>query len=147
MTEPAAHQLRDVVIIVDDVPGELRRVTHTLGHAGINIEGLTALTGQGRSVIHVLVAEHERALMALAAAGLEARAMHEATIVNLPDRPDSLAGCLEPLAAAGINVTLAYVAVGSRAQTRVVLVTDDPAATGRLLTGDSPDGASGSPSA
>lgn len=127
------QRLRDLVVIVDDVPGELRRVTHTLGHAGINIEGLTALTGQGRSVIHVLVAEAERALLALAAAGLEARAVHDATVVNMPDRPDALASCLEPLEAAGINISLAYVAVGSRAQTRIVLVTDDPEQTAGLL--------------
>jgi hypothetical protein len=130
------QRLRDLVVIVDDVPGELRRVTHTLGHAGINIEGLTALTGQGRSVIHVLVAESERALLALQAAGLQARAVHDATVVNLPDRPDALASCLEPLAAAGINVTLAYVAVGARAQTRIVLVTDQPEAATRLLVED-----------
>lgn len=133
------QRLRDLVVIVDDVPGELRRVTHTLGHAGINIEGLTALTGQGRSVIHVLVVEAERALLALQAAGLQARAVHDATVVNLPDRPDALAKCLEPLAAAGINVTLAYVAVGARAQTRIVLVTDQPEATGRLLVEDESD--------
>ncbi|HEX9888571.1 MAG TPA: hypothetical protein VGA69_03780 [Nitriliruptorales bacterium] len=127
--------MQDLVVIVDDIPGQLRRVTHTLGHANINIEGLAALTGQGRSVIHLLVGEPDRALMALAAADLEARAAHEAIVVNLPDRPDALASCLEPLEHAGINISLAYVAVGARAQSRVVLVTDDPAATRRILDG------------
>lgn len=125
--------MRDLVVILDDVPGELRRLAHTLGNAGINIEGLAALTGQGQSVVHLLVAEHERALMALAGADLEARAVHDAVIVNLPDRPDALASCLESVAAAGINVSLSYLAVGTRAATRLVLVTDDPPRTREVL--------------
>lgn len=125
--------MRDLVVILDDVPGELRRLAHTLGNAGINIEGLAALTGQGQSVVHLLVAEHERALMALAAADLEARAVHDAVIVNLPDRPDALATCLESVAAAAINVSLSYLAVGTRAATRLVLVTDDPRRTREVL--------------
>lgn len=132
-TREGGGSVQDLVVIVDDVPGELRRLTHTLGNAGINIEGMAALTGQGTSVIHILVSEPERALMALAAAQLEARAVHDAVVVNLADRPDALASCLEPLAHAGVNISLAYVAVGARSQTRVVLVTDDPAETQRLL--------------
>ncbi len=125
--------MRDLVVILDDVPGELRRLAHTLGNAGINIEGLAALTGQGQSVVHLLVTEHERALMALAAADLDARAAHDAVIVNLPDRPDALASCLTSVAAAGINVSLSYLAVGTRAEIRLVLVTDDPDRTREVL--------------
>lgn len=128
--------MRDLVVILDDEPGELRRLAHTLGNAGINIEGLAALTGQGQSVVHLLVAEHERALMALAAADLDARAAHDAVIVNLPDRPDALATCLASVARAGINISLSYLAVGTRAETRLVLVTDDPGRTREVLAGD-----------
>lgn len=130
--------MRDLVVLLDDVPGELRRLAHTLGNAGINIEGLAALTGQGQSVVHLLVAEHERALMALAAADLDARAAHDAVVVNLPDRPDALASCLESVAAAGINVSLSYLAVGTRAETRLVLVTEDPSRTREVLAAAMP---------
>lgn len=130
--------MRDLVVLLDDVPGELRRLAHTLGNAGINIEGLAALTGQGQSVVHLLVAEHERALMALAGADLEARAARDAVIVNLPDRPDALASCLESVAAAGINISLSYLAVGTRAGTRLVLVTDDPDRTREVLEPPTP---------
>lgn len=132
-SEQKETPVQDLVVLVDDLPGELRRVTHTLGHAGINIEGMAALTGEGRSVIHVLVGEPERALLSLAGAGIDARAVHDAVVVNLADRPDALAGCLQPLGEAGINVTLAYMAVGARSQTRVVLVTDDAPSARALL--------------
>lgn len=125
--------MRDLVVLLEDTPGELRRLAHVLGTAGINIEGLAALTGQGQSVVHVLVADHERALMALAAADLQARASHDAVIANLPDRPDALADALAEVAAAGINIRLTYLAVGTRSATRVVLVTDDPERTRTVL--------------
>ena len=125
--------MRDLVVLLDDTPGELRRLAHVLGTAGINIEGLAALTGQGRSVVHVLVADHDRALLALAGADLEARASHDAVIANLPDRPDALADALADVAAAGINIRLTYLAVGARSATRVVLVTDDPDGTRAVL--------------
>lgn len=125
--------MRDLVVLLEDIPGQLQRLAHVLGTADINIEGLSALTGQGQSVVHVLVADHERALMALAGADLQARASHDAVIVNLPDRPDALADVLEDVAEAGINVRLTYLAVGTRSSTRVVLVTDDPDRTRAVL--------------
>ena len=125
--------MRDLVVLLEDTPGELRRLAHVLGTAGINIEGLAALTGQGQSVVHLLVEDHQRALMALAAADLEARASHDAVIANLPDRPDALADVLRDLAAAGINIALSYLAVGTRSATRLVLVTDDPERTRDVL--------------
>jgi len=130
--------MRDLVVLLQDTPGQLRHLAHVLGTAGINIEGLAALTGQGESVVHVLVADHERALMALAAANLEARASHDAVIVNLPDRPDALADVLSDVANAGINVALTYLAVGTRSSTRAVLVTDDPDRTRTVLDARGP---------
>jgi hypothetical protein len=118
--------VRDVVVILDDTPGRLHRVTHALGHASINIEGMAAFTGQGRSILHMLFEDWERALLALAAAGIEAHAVHDAIVLNLPDRPDALARLIEPLSEAGINISLAYVAVGARSATRVVLRVDQP---------------------
>ena len=125
--------MRDLVVLLEDRPGELRRLAHVLGTAGINIEGLAALTGEGQSVVHVLVADHDRALLALAGAGLEARASNDAVVANLPDRPDALADALTDVAAAGINSRLTYLAVGARSATRVVLVTDDADRTRDVL--------------
>ena len=125
--------MRDLVVLLQDTPGELRRLAHVLGTADINIEGYAALTGQGQSVVHVLVADHDRALLALAGADLEARASNDAVIANLPDRPDALADVLADVAAAGFYIRLSYLAVGTRSSTRVVLVTDDPARTRDVL--------------
>lgn len=119
--------VRDLVVLIDVESGQLRRVAHVLGSVEINIEGLSVLTGQRRSVIHLLVADYERALLAVAGAEkIEARAVHDALVLNLAGRPDELADCLRPFEQAGINIGLAYLAVGSRSQTRLVVVPDDP---------------------
>lgn len=118
--------LRDLVVITDDRPGVLHHITQVLGQAGINIEGLSALTGQGRAVIHVLVTEHDRAVEVLETSGLAVRACRHTLVRNVPDRPDALTAVLAPLTHAGVNVEHAYLAVGARAHTRIVLVVDDP---------------------
>ena len=60
----------DFTLILDDQPGELARLGEILGEAGVNIGGLAAFTGDGRGVIHVLVADEAkaRATVALKAA-------------------------------------------------------------------------------
>ena len=47
----------DVTVILEDLPGELARLGEVMGEAGVNIEGMCALTGQGRGYIHLLVAD------------------------------------------------------------------------------------------
>ena len=66
----------DVVVPLDDRPGQLAEATTALGEAGINVEDLAmrhATEGQrGALLLRVAVAEAERAVQRLAAAGLDA---------------------------------------------------------------------------
>jgi hypothetical protein len=45
----------DLMVILEDRPGELARLGDITGAAGVNIRGLAAFTGEGRGVIHLLV--------------------------------------------------------------------------------------------
>ena len=62
----------DITVILDDQPGELARLGEVAGAAGVNLDGFAAFTGEGKGVVHVLVADESlRALCdALAAAGM-----------------------------------------------------------------------------
>jgi ACT domain len=56
----------DITLLLDDQPGALARVGEVLGRAGVNIEGLCAVTsGGGQAEVHVLVEDLEVALPAL----------------------------------------------------------------------------------
>lgn len=74
----------DVVVILDDRPGGLARLGEVTGAAGINIDGFAAFTGDGRGVVHVLVA----------------------------DEPGAMGDIARPLADAGVNVDLCYTTFG-----------------------------------
>ncbi len=112
---------KDLVIVPDDTPGQLARLGELLGEAGINIEGISAFTGKGKGVVHVLVDRAEDAVEVLGAAGVEVRAARRVAVVPLPDEPGHLGEACRTLAAADVNIEQAYIAAGSK----LVIVCDD----------------------
>ena len=105
---------KDFVLIPDDQPGVLARLGEAAGDAGINIEGLSAFTGEGRGVVHVLVGDAEAALRVMADAGLNVRAARDVVVVDIEDRPGAMGEICRKIADAGINIEQAYLATGSR---------------------------------
>ena len=45
----------NITVVLKDEPGQLAKVGETTGQAGINLLGMSALTGEGRGVINILV--------------------------------------------------------------------------------------------
>ena len=112
---------KDLVIIPDDTPGQLARLGELLGAADINIEAISAFTGKGKGIVHVLVDRADEALEVLADAGIEVRAARRVVVVALPDEPGHLGAACRTLADADINIEQAYIAAGSK----LVIVCDD----------------------
>lgn len=112
----------DLTLHLDDHPGELGRVGHLLGQAGVNIEGYCAVrTGGGKAEAHLLVTDLESAFAALAAAGVEVAGEQEVMVLPVQDRPGVLGEVSRRLGEGGVNITLAYLATN----TRLVLAVDD----------------------
>ncbi|WP_052668331.1 ACT domain-containing protein [Nitriliruptor alkaliphilus] len=112
---------KDLVIIPEDRPGVVAELGETLGEAGINIEAISAFTGQGKGIVHLLVDKAEEALEVLQGAGFDVRAARRVVVVPLPDEPGHLGRATRTLADAGINIEQAYIAGGSR----LVIVCDE----------------------
>jgi hypothetical protein len=112
---------KDLVIIPEDSPGVLADLGEQLGAAGINIEAISAFTGQGKGIVHVLVDRADDALRVLTEAGVEVRAARRVAVVPLPDEPGELGKACRTLADAGVNIEQAYIAAGSK----LVVVCDD----------------------
>lgn len=121
---------RDFVLIPDDQPGVLARLGEAAGAAGINIEGISAFTGEGKGVVHVLVPDAEAALKVLSDAGLDVRAARDVIVVDIEDRPGALGEFTRRLADEDINVEQAYLATNNR----LVLAVDDIERARALLT-------------
>ena len=114
----------DVMVILDDKPGELARLGEVAGDAGVNIDGFAAFTGEGKGVVHVLVADDKlRDLCdALAAADMGIADEREVFVVSVADEPGALGEVARRLADANVNIDLAYTTFGG---VRMVFGTDD----------------------
>jgi len=114
----------DVMVILDDNPGELARLGEVSGAAGVNIEGFAAFTGDGKGVVHVLV--NDDRLDALRAALDSARMPiadeREVLVVSVADEPGAMGDAARRLADAGVNIDLTYTTFGG---VRLVFGTDD----------------------
>jgi hypothetical protein len=117
--------MRDLTIVLDDVPGSLARLGNVLGEAGVNIEGGCAITDAVGTIAHILVSDPSRARGLLEANGFEVKEELEAIsfYVSGDDRPGIIGRYAGRIAEAGVNIERMYLASGSR----LAFVTDDNA--------------------
>jgi len=115
---------RNLTVILQDRPGELARLGHATGEAGVNIQGMCAFTGEGRGVIHLLIDDDQvgTALRALDEAGMGVADEREALVIDVEDRPGTLGELARSMGEASVNIELAYTTFGG---VKLVIVTDD----------------------
>jgi hypothetical protein len=125
--------MKDLTVSLEDRPGTFADLGEALGKAGINIEGMCAVTSEGRGIIHLLVADANAARSALEGAGIKVEGEAEPLVSELPtdqvDRPGAVGAMARAMADAGVNVQVAYLATKNRA----VLVTSDNAKARQAL--------------
>jgi hypothetical protein len=111
----------DLAVIVEDKPGELASLGEATGRAGINIDGVCCFSSASRFVVHLLVDDAAAARRAVENAGYTSIEEREVVVVGLEDRPGALGETARKIAAAGVNIELAYLATN----TRLVVGADD----------------------
>lgn len=104
----------DVVIELDNRPGELARVATAISDAGVNLSAATCLGDGARAELHILVPHAEPVRRALAITNQAITAEREVVVVEVRDEPGQLAALARKVGEAGINLDLLYVATGSR---------------------------------
>ena len=114
--------MKDLTVVLEDRPGALADLGDATGGAGINIEGMCAVTGAGRGEIHVLVDDADRTREALEFGGMEVTGERDVLVVEVEDRPGTMAALARKLGDAGVNVELAYTTFGG---VKIVLGVDD----------------------
>lgn len=109
-------------MIMDDQPGKLADLGEATGRAGVNIEGLCAMVGDGKGFIHILVEDAASARTALEQGGISVADEREAVIVDLHDKPGAMGEIARDLADAGVNIDVAYTIFTG---VRLVILTED----------------------
>ena len=113
--------MKDFIVDLEDRPHGLAVFAEVMAAAGLNIEGVCSVFADDRRVDHVLVEDVERAIEALADAGFEVFGPRDVLLLDLEDRPGTLADVAGRIADAGVDIDLAYFAT----RTRLVLGVDD----------------------
>ena len=122
--------MKDLTVIMDDQPGKLADLGEATGKAGINIEGLCAVVGDGKGFIHILVEDAAGARNALEEAGISVADERDAVIVDLHDKPGAMGEIARDLADAGVNIDVAYTIFTG---VRLVILTEDTEAAEQAL--------------
>ncbi len=111
----------DLTVLMENRPGTLADMAEALGKAGVNIDGLAAVTDEGRGFVHVLVEDAAAAQEALNDAGIEVSKVNDVLVLEVEDKPGVLGEISRKIADAGVNIEVAYVA----SKTRLVIGADD----------------------
>jgi hypothetical protein len=115
---------KNLTVVLQDRPGELARLGEATGRAGVSIQGMCALTGEGRGVIQLLFDDGaaSAARRALEEAGMGVADEREVLVIDVVDRPGSLGGLARALGEANVNIEFAYTTFGG---IKLVIATDD----------------------
>jgi hypothetical protein len=108
--------MKDLMFILPYRAGTLAQLTEAISQAGVNLQGCSGQQFGPEGIIHVLVddAASAGARQAAEQAGFAVRGERDVLVAPIEDRPGGLASLLTPLAAAGVNADLLYLATGSR---------------------------------
>ena len=98
----------DLTVVLVNRPGSDAAAMEALGHAGINIDGVTGSGCAGEGILHVLVADAGTARRALEAAGQVVREEREVLVLPVDDRPGEGGAIMRRIADAGVNVDFIY---------------------------------------
>jgi hypothetical protein len=121
-SKPEEPMPKDLTVILEDRPGKLADLGEATGRAGINIDGLCAMVGDGKGFIHILVEDADATRKALEAANIEVADEREAVVVDLHDKPGAMGEIARDLADAGVNIDVAYTIFTG---VRLVILTED----------------------
>jgi hypothetical protein len=114
--------MKDLSVVLDDKPGSLADLGEATGGANINIEGMCATTSGGKGEIHLLVEEPEATRQALQEARIEVSGDRDVLVVEVEDRPGTMAEVARKLGDADVNIEFAYTTFGG---VRLVFGVDD----------------------
>jgi hypothetical protein len=113
-------KLKQLSIFMENRAGRLAEVTRLLGDAKINIRALSLADTSDFGILRLIVNQVDKAMKILRDSG-HTVSLTDVIAVEVPDAPGGLAGILEPLRDAGVNVEYMYAFVEKATDKAVVI--------------------------
>ena len=127
--------MNEIIIPVEQARGALASVSETLARDQINIEFIEARVVGTSGIIILRVDRYDAALRTLRDSGYRA-VTEDALVLDLENRPGSLAEVARRLAEARIGIRSLRIVERAGERSLVALVADDPDAARRVLAGE-----------
>lgn len=103
--------VKQVSIVLENVPGKFLSVSECLGREGINIRAISVAETSDRSTVRFVTDNPEKTVRVLESNGY-ATSVTDVIAVEIPDHPGALRAVLKPLKEANINVHYFYTFLG-----------------------------------
>ncbi|MCL6612702.1 MAG: ACT domain-containing protein [Peptococcaceae bacterium] len=100
-------RIKQISVFLENKSGRLAKVTRVLGDNGINIRALSIADTTDFGILRLIVNDPDRAYGVLKESGFSVNAT-DVIAVEIPDTPGGLAGALECLREANINIEYLY---------------------------------------
>lgn len=113
--------IKQISLFLENKEGRLAKVCRVLGNEGINIRALSIADTTDFGVLRLIVNNPEKAYQVLKEHKF-AVSMTDVLAMEVADTPGGLAGTLERLDEAGINVEYMYAFLGTASQDALVII-------------------------
>jgi hypothetical protein len=113
--------IKQISIVLDNVPGAMSHVSEILGREGVNIRAISVADTSDISTVRFVVDDPVKALNILKANSFSTKET-DVLAVETPDHPGGLNAVLKPLKTANINVHYLYPHLGRVGGQAVVIL-------------------------
>ncbi|MCJ7496346.1 MAG: amino acid-binding protein [Deltaproteobacteria bacterium] len=103
--------VKQVSVVLENVPGKFLSVSECLGREGINIRAISVAETSDRSTVRFVTDNPEKTVRVLKSNGYSV-SLADVIAVEIPDHPGALKAVLKPLQEANINVHYFYTFLG-----------------------------------
>ncbi len=104
--------VQEITAHLENKPGRLAKICSALAHEKVDLEAISVMDANGRSVLRFVTKDLEETRKVLTSLGTEFT-LSEVLSVEMENKPGSLAKVLEHLAEEHINIEYAYLATSS----------------------------------
>lgn len=108
--------MRDLTVVLENVPGKLADLGETLGRNGINMEGICGFPLKDEAFIHILIEDETKTRSILEQAGFKVSAVREVLVLagkpgtDILGKPGTGGDIARKIGNAGVNIDLIYFA-------------------------------------